>query len=570
MKTFKHFSEEEFIIEGNIFRSILSGLKSFSKKLAQLFRLPFGKEIVLPIHLPKNMMESQGKQIGKSGGELSEAVLTLSLLTALQKEKWACHPSAVEIESPGVQKPLDASRYYREQLQKYKVSESADKAKLGGRLKNWVAVGKAGATVVHDKLLAQVKGHTELYCPTIGVGGVGLTGYEKADVIIKLKKVNEQGFREQLKLSLKSTEGDPRYGGMDRGLQTSARGLIYSLGTDMSPTEAKTLLKKDYEKEVASVQEAKEKHLKQVTDTIQQLRDAHGEKLKKMEQIKNDLDTERVALDILRKDLPAGDEKKENKEKSAELHRKKQEFTKKIKIKKDQFYEVQKEYNEKDKSIRKKFNTDDVANSKLRYEQELIKIYKDNGIDCSQYDTHSEFMKELAYPGKDAEGKGFTKSKYFKEVTVGYLVDHMKNLRTVIENRYAREPEKMCTRILNLGGVEKGLDYIKMGFRDGKPSEGTLVSHTLNNKLYHDQVEHLFSKEIMNGMKVNIKEIRSGSLPNLRVALYSSVEEKEVIFFNVWVQGYGSGKMSMPAIKTPEGTEESFLHYFEMLSSSTT
>lgn len=568
MKSFSTYSKEEHIVEGNIFRSIISGLKIFARKLANIFHLPFGKEIVLPIHLPKNISEGTD-QIGKKGGELSEAVLTVNLLSLLQKEKWACPPSAVEIQSPGVERPLDASQYYRKELQSYKKQESGNKEKLGGRLKNWVAVGKAGASAVHSKLLSKVKGHSELYCPTIGVGGVGLTGYEKADVIIKMKKVDEKGFREQLKLSLKSTEGDPRYGGMDRGLQTTATGLIYSLGTDMSPKEIQTLLSQDVTAENEKIAEAKEKHLQQVKETIQQLRDAHEEKIADMEKVKDDLKNDLEDLDSLRRELPSGDEKKENLEKARELYKKKVDFGKKISEAKKKHDQIIQTHKDKEKEIikvaRDQWNA--VANTEVRYEQELIKVYKENGIDCSQYDKHSEFMKELCYPSKDAEGTGFTKTKHFEEVTVGYLVDHMSNLKKVIESRYAREPEKICTRILNLGGVEKGLDYLKMGFRDGKPSEGTLVSHTLNNKLYHDQVEHLFSKEILKGMRINIEEKKSGRLPSLRVALYSSVEEKEVIFFTVWVQGSAAGKISMPAIKTPEGKEDSFLHYYETLDS---
>lgn len=589
MKSFKSYSKEEHVVEGNIFRAVLQGLKSFGKKIANLLRLPFGKSLVMPVHLPKIMNESQKEQLGKKGGEVSECAFAIRLRDLLMKENWAMPPIVVEIPSPGVERQMDVHQYVKKQISDYLQQEKGTGRK---ELKNWKATGYASAQAVHDQMLKRIKGATELFAPKIGIGGEGLTGYEKADVIVTMTKVDEKNFEEVFKLSLKATSGDPRHEGMDLGLQTSAVGLLYSLATDMSPTEAKSKLKKENQTTLEEIKKSEDEYVTKLKGMMDDFNSAHSEfgdelvrlkdeaYIKKQEFTKRQNENVKSGKEMYRdgdKDQKkriqgAIDQARDSKKQSAgdwkKYYDQYKADVKKLKTEKDEAYKLFKEKLQTVKSTAKALKDEYYGNGKMttasRYHNELIKIYKENGIDTTTYDDHGE-MLEAMY---EYHGRGFTKTERFQNYTRPFLIDHMKNVQAVMENRYAKDPEGMIKRLLNLGGIEKGLDYIKGGFRDGKPTEGTLVHHTLDNDMYHNTIEKIFSKDIMRGMQLKFESLKR-NIPELKISLYSSVEEKEVFAFFTRVKGSAMGNISLPQIDTGDGKYEGWIQYVEKLHAET-
>lgn len=485
LKTFLHYHRDSELHESGLLQKLKAGLKNFAKKLARILRLPWGGEIILPLQVPKPIMEGS-EQIGKKGGEIAEAFLAMNLLKMLEKVEWATPPTMVEIPSPGTEKPLNPEAYFKKEKAQYIQSEKKLPRDKQGRIRNWEKMGVAGAQSVFNQLMDKIGPMSKIHSVKIGIGGIGLTGYEKADVLIKVKKATEQDFHDELKLSLKATEGDPRKAGLDVALQTGEAGILFSLMTDMSPTEAKVYknVKKD---EIMADRNKVVNELKKVIDT----------------------------LNTTLKDLPRGSEEKK-------------EVQAKIKEIKDQ----QKAVKDKAAELR--------ATYKNKYDDALKDIYAESGIDPDAYDDVSEMMTWFEKWASYDDPRNMRKDVEMQPV-YDHIIDHMSNIEKVIKARFRTDPEGMIKRLLNLGGIEDGLDYVKMGLlKDGS----AFVAHTLDNKQYHDTINNLFDKQILKGMRIDT-EIKGESL---LVHLHSAVEDKDIFTFSVFKRSNNS-RISLPQIE---------------------
>ena len=485
MKPFLQYHREIRLHEDGLFQKLKAGLKNFAKKLARLLHLPWGGEITLPIQVPKPIMEAE--QIGKKGGEITEAFLAINLLQMLEKEEWAAPPAMVEIPAPNQEKPLNPQAYFKKEKAEYQKSERKLPRDKQGRIKNWEKLGLAGAQTVFKQLMDKIGPVSKIHSVKIGIGGIGLTGYEKADVLIKVKKSTEQEFHDELKLSLKASEGDPRKAGLDVALQTGEAGILFSLMTNMSPTEAKVW-----------------KNTK--VDEIKQTRKAAVEDLKS--------EIEKFKSIIADNNLPKGS------------------------IEKKEIQAKIKDIKEQQKSI-KETARELALTYKNKYDDQLNDIYKITGIDPDAYDDVSEMMTWFEKWQTYDDPRNMRKDEEMQPV-YDHIIDHMGNIEKVIKTRFKKDPEGMITRLLNLGGIEDGLDYVKMGLlKDGSP----FVSHTLDNKEYHDTIHNLFDKHILKGMRIDT-EI-SGE--KLLVHLHSQVEDKDVFTFEVFKRSNNS-RISLPQI----------------------
>ena len=232
---------------------------------------------------------------------------------------------------------------------------------------------------------------------------------------------------------------------------------------------------------------------------------------KVVDELKKVIDTLNTTL----KDLPRGSEEKK-------------EVQAKIKEIKDQ----QKAVKDKAAELR--------ATYKNKYDDALKDIYAESGIDPDAYDDVSEMMTWFEKWASYDDPRNMRKDVEMQPV-YDHIIDHMSNIEKVIKARFRTDPEGMIKRLLNLGGIEDGLDYVKMGLlKDGSP----FVAHTLDNKQYHDTINNLFDKQILKGMRIDT-EIKGESL---LVHLHSAVEDKDIFTFSVFKRSNNS-RISLPQIE---------------------
>jgi hypothetical protein len=223
---FQEFKHRQNIDE-NIFADILSHIKSFSEKIKQALNMGFGKSTKINFTVPKNLKE-EAATTGKAGGEYVEFVIIQKVVENLRKYEF----NNIQILVDGREVSDEQFKaIVNKRLEILKNSAGKNTSVIG----NWMKVGLNGAKDLYQQF-SYLFDEAPLYRISINSTGVSLTGIEKSDIIIEIKKIDEEEFSRLIKLSLKASLDEPW---IFNGTQASEENTLLQLSTGFSITEAK-------------------------------------------------------------------------------------------------------------------------------------------------------------------------------------------------------------------------------------------------------------------------------------------------------------------------------------------
>lgn len=497
MKKYAEFMSEmdDVISELNLFSWIGNALRGFFQKLKGLLKLPFGGRLHVKIDLSSLTEAAAPKGPSKvNGGILTEAYLIGHLNKFLTENKYETGIYELGVGGQS-RKKLTAQEVVGVSEKRFITQAKKYNTGLEGEAKSYGEIGKHGAKRIFDEIESRIGNEKALWEVNILAGGVGLTGFSKADVIVEFLKKTEGEVKEQIKqeikLSMKSSIRAAPEKIFANGISTSDEGFLLALMTGKTKKEIQLMSKLDSEKAKKNFKE-------------------YEANLKEIEKVQASMKTQGSAASL-----------RELKAKHKELI-----ANEKVLLKKQ---------------------LDTIKNT---VEFEIDKILKSAGVSGGLTDMeYVQMMSDLKAFQElpSVERKKRRAGQVLQEPGVRYSI---KIIQKLIEDN--KDNRKVMENLLNIIGLEQDLDYLKLGV-DKKQAPALWTS--LDNPKYRPLVNEVWDTVKKNAqMRTEIQ--RGGG--ELIVKIFDPETDKDLVVFGVYRSVYGVdtslpwGPESRPKKGTPD------------------
>jgi len=459
LKTFLQVTgDNDTLIDEGLLRDVFTAISNFAKGVWKRFMekvkgMDFGKQAAIKVKIPKNLSEAVGRgdavgqQSGKPGGEYVEQVIIHDLYTEF-RDKF----HNVEINVDGT--IMSFASWKQKEMETYRKTLLANPHGKK-HFKEWDKVGRKGAQALINNLTSLYP-KAALYEMQIESTGKSLTGIEKSDMILRFRKIDEEHFSENIKLSLKASLNE---GGTFSGTQTGEEAIIFTLYYGMSPTEAQKKMGENPKDAFISMGMNPE-IAEELVKTKGKLKDAGLLKLY------NDLGMKTAEIEGFRDAM--------NELQIIQYGTKEQQ-------------EMDKEHPELPATF--KSGTE-------RRKKVLVAIQKEiqSRLGKKEAKTDPEWLKLQEKIDKLREDKKAWIEKWTSVASLNFVPVVMKALQTLQK----KDEKLLIDRILKLSGMELGMDYLALGQKPvkikGKKAgvEPAIAVNTLDHPQYRNKVNAIF------------------------------------------------------------------------------
>lgn len=463
-------AKERMLNEGLV-RAFMTAVKSAASKIKSLINLGFGKRTKIKISVPIDLNENAATQTGKTGGEYAEFIIMSRLYDYLSTHNF--HELSLLIDG----KNISRENFEIHLKEHHNRVQRADKSKLS----QWMKVGLAGAKDLYGQL-KDVAEESEVFQIAIEATGVSLTGREKADMIIHVKKINEDDFENKIKLSLKASLGEPW---IFNGTQAGEENTLLQLSSGFTITETKDNLKKKL-------------NIDELESAVNDLK----ELVKEDPVFKND-------LDIARKNLSAANSiyKELIKSRFIDMYDSlgvKHEVVENIKSMINNIGESNRQRSVYNKETR------EIVAERNKVESD-IKALKKQNKDTSSLELEYQRLYNAVKSRDEFKMKTFSNDVAVEQ---GKLIDVF---QSIINKLIEKDKKQFISNLLKFAGVESGLDYLiigieKSGSGKNKRTFGKSFINTLKKPNYAKKIEKVFSDLEKNNLDVTVRRDRHNSV----------------------------------------------------------